>query len=204
MTHLGHAGKWSAFNRPGLIPGRSGYCKGEAMRRVTRIVSWLICSLLTSSFVREGMAAGIYGEAVLKGIFSFQVEMSPHPRLARAILVSGGSALEMRCIEGRLSIALNSLGFSATQFQRFDVEFQTELLPPIRLRGLGNNGTSLGRGSIALEDLQKDTLERLRGAKVAVFKVAGSDEKASINLAFLLFAQADEAIDAIEEVCSAN
>jgi hypothetical protein len=149
------------------------------------------------------VARGFFSR-LLKGIFAFSAERSTRPRLASAVLVSGGSALELRCIERRPSIALNSLGFSATNFEHFEVEFQTELLPPIRLPGLGNNETGIGQGAIALEDLKKDVLEGLRGTKVAAFKVTGLNNKSPFDLAFLLFAQADDAIDAIEEVCSAN
>jgi hypothetical protein len=52
------------------------------------------------------------------------------------------------------------------------------------LRGLGNDETGIGQGAISIENLSKDTLERLRGAKVAAFKITGENNKGPFNVIF--------------------
>ena len=148
----------------------------------------------------------------IQGMFSVKVDRghssagdpgsSPDPStvLAFATAVVGGSALELRCIEGRLSVVIANLGVFAKRFEPFEVEVVTDKRVTGVFRGLGNDETGLTAGAIDIDDAGA-VLDDLATAKVVDFKTT-SQAGAKTDIVIPLFGQAADAVGEIKRLCA--
>jgi hypothetical protein len=87
-------------------------------RRAVLLAAWLLGTISGAAADSRG-AQGLFAVKVDRERSGTPVESSPDPAdvLAVATAVVGVSALELRCIEGRLSVVFANLGLLAKNFE---------------------------------------------------------------------------------------